>query len=326
VEHGPETERFLATVEASIGAALGEGRRADDPSGILDHAARRLCMSGGKRFRAWLVHALGQAAGASDEALARIATSAELIHAASLLHDDVVDEGLVRRGVPTANAAYGNLVAVLAGDMLLATAIQGLQPLGASVICGAVDAVASMARAMIEEADARGVDLTEAQWRRIAAGKTGALLGWVGLAVGKAGGDVALADRLAAAGEHLGVAFQAADDLRDILATDPGKPALADLRTGTPSLPIILAAGLDPAVAGDIAALRRMAAPDPEVVEAVARGVRESGAMGAARAVIEREVALAAETLGPLAASGGDRQVLRWAERLVREFTVGGEA
>ena len=93
----------------------------------LEEAARHLCLAdGAKRTRPRLVQLFAKAVDAPADVAIDVAVSAELIHAASLLHDDVIDEGSQRRGQPTANRVWGNLPAVLAGDLILSRAIQRL--------------------------------------------------------------------------------------------------------------------------------------------------------------------------------------------------------
>src|SRR5512144_1649282 len=114
-----ELADFLSEVEQAMDEALQTS-----VGDTLMDAARHLCMGGGgKRARPMLVRLFGDAVGAPDEHLVDVAVAAELIHSASLLHDDVVDAGMFRRGRPTANARWGNVVAVMSGDLLLSGAL-----------------------------------------------------------------------------------------------------------------------------------------------------------------------------------------------------------
>ena len=93
-------------------------------SDTLLNAGRHLCIgSGGKRVRPTMVRLFGLAAGAPEVGLLNVAVAAEMVHSASLLHDDVVDAGMYRRGRPTVNALWGNIVAVMGGDLLLTLAL-----------------------------------------------------------------------------------------------------------------------------------------------------------------------------------------------------------
>ena len=186
-----EERAFTERVEAGLVRALSPPSLGD--SGVLALAARHLCLAAGaKRGRPRLVwlfaHCLEQPPPIT--ALTDVAVAAELIHSASLLHDDVVDHGSLRRGLPTANARWGNTVAVLAGDLLLTTALAQLQRHPRSLTRKANETIGAMTRAAIAEVEARGrLDLSAAHWRRIAVGKTGALFSWCASAVASLGAD-----------------------------------------------------------------------------------------------------------------------------------------
>src|SRR5687767_6338454 len=111
-------QAFLQKIEARLQHVLQDGGSAD----LLTTAAAHLCLNGGKRLRPRLVHWFGAAVDADTRRLADAAAAAELIHCASLLHDDVVDAGTLRRGQPTVNVLWGNTAAVLSGDLVLSLA------------------------------------------------------------------------------------------------------------------------------------------------------------------------------------------------------------
>src|SRR3954468_14276130 len=124
-----ELADFLADVEKALDGALPHAR-----GDTLMGAARHLCMGGGaKRARPMLVRLFGDAVGVPAERLVECAVAAEMIHSASLLHDDVVDAGMFRRGRPTVNARWGNIVAVMSGDLILSGALLRLVREDASV-------------------------------------------------------------------------------------------------------------------------------------------------------------------------------------------------
>src|SRR5262249_60233019 len=104
---------------ARLVSVLAHGSGEVGQSDTLLNAGRHLCIgSGGKRVRPTMVHLFGLAAGAPETGLLNVAVAAELVHSASLLHDDVVDAGMYRRGRPTVNALWGNVVAVMGGELL----------------------------------------------------------------------------------------------------------------------------------------------------------------------------------------------------------------
>src|SRR3954471_23342146 len=107
---------FLAQVETALEGSLKESSGDAFGSGLLMEPSRHLGLGGGgKRARPMLVRLFGEAVGVPEEPLVKMGVASELIHSASLLHDDVVDAGMFRRGRPTVNARYGNVVAVMAG-------------------------------------------------------------------------------------------------------------------------------------------------------------------------------------------------------------------
>jgi geranylgeranyl pyrophosphate synthase len=230
----------LGEVEAALARELS-----GPTEGLLAAAERHLCLTvGAKRARPQLVLLLGQVAGASHEALLDAAVAVELIHSASLLHDDVVDEGELRRGVPTVNARHGNVVAVLAGDHLLSRALVLLAPHTQALSTRAAEVVAEMARAAVREVEVRGdATLSTAGYREIAMGKTAALFGLCGFAAGILAGDPARARRFETASRSLGMAFQMQDDLGDLV--DQNQDRYGDIKERNPSLPVLFACEAD---------------------------------------------------------------------------------
>lgn len=226
----------LGQVEAAMRAELASGSE-----GLLARAERHLCLTpGAKRARPQLVFLLGEVTGAPAGALLDAAVAIELIHSASLLHDDVIDAGELRRGAPTVNAAFGNFVAVLAGDHLLSRALVRLSRHTPALSRRAAEVVAEMARAAVRELEVRGdATLSPESWREIAIGKTAALFGLCGYAAGILGGDEARARRFDLAARSLGVAFQMQDDLGDLI--DEKQDRYGDIREANASLPVLLA-------------------------------------------------------------------------------------
>ncbi len=311
--HASETGAFLGEVEAGLAGLLEKA----EPDTLLQ-AARHLCVAGGgKRARPLLVRWFGELAGAPEAALVRVAIAAELIHSASLLHDDVVDAGMFRRGRPTVNARWGNIVAVMTGDLLLARALRALDGLDARITHGAVATVEEMTRAAIAEVEARGdLDLPLAALREVALGKTGALFGWCGQAAGWAGGDEVAAQRLCEFGRRLGVAFQMADDVRDVTGVEAGKPRFADLHSRTPSLPVLIAARKDAGVKRRIQDAWAYAAMTPDRVTELGAAVLCTGAADDAQALIDAEIEAALAALGPYAATPIGKELAGWTRKL----------
>ena len=220
MEMAGELTHFLGNVEEQLATCLVDGDAGPDVRGdTLMEAARHLCLgSGAKRVRPMLARLYGDALQVDPGPLVDVAVAAELIHSASLLHDDVVDAGMFRRGRPTVNARWGNIVAVMGGDLILTVALGRLARLDWRLAQSAIGVVAEMTRGAITEVEARGeLELPLARLRYIQESKTGALFGWCGVAAATLARDEAAARRFDAFGRHLGVAFQIADDIRDLV-------------------------------------------------------------------------------------------------------------
>lgn len=316
---------FLRATEDRLGQVLNGAGGGVAASDTLATAARHLCIGGGgKRLRPLMVHLFGRAVDASPASLLHVGVAAELVHSASLLHDDVVDQGMFRRGRPTVNALWGNIVAVMGGDLLLCVALDELSTLDRAVTASAVATVAEMTRATIGEVEARGdLSLAPAQLRAIAEGKTGALFGFCGAAAATLAGKPAVARRFDTFGRHLGVAFQIADDLKDLTGGDPGKPPFADIRARTPSLPLLLAADSDSEVRKCLKELWAFGSMPDERVREAGQAVLASPAMGQARAELHREISRALDALGTYAQEPGGEQLVSWTQALGEAFVEG---
>lgn len=225
---------FAANVEGRLSDFLHEG---ESGPGLLEKASRHLVLApGAKRLRPLMVHLVGDTLGVEPEVLVDLAAASEGIHAASLLHDDVVDAGTTRRGTPTSNAVWGNDVAVLAGDFALSRSLRALQRYPLALTVYAIQLVEEMTRGAIAEVNARGkLDLPLSGWRYIAEAKAGALFGFCCRATALIGGRAEIAPTLDRFGRQIGVAFQLADDLKDVLDPDLGKDRYADLKNRNPS-------------------------------------------------------------------------------------------
>ena len=318
---GPFLNAVQNSLEKQLAPLPGE---ADD---VLLQAARHLILGSGKRARPLLVKIFGTTLGLDDTQLIDVAVAAELVHGASLLHDDVVDVGTYRRGQPTVNALWGNTVAVLAGDLVLSAGLQKMcaisQPLGFSALA----TVHEMTAAAIVEVQARGnLDLPLAKLRAIAEGKTGALFGWCGRAAGLLASDQAAGAAFDLFGRRLGVAFQMADDIRDITGTDVGKPQYADLQSRTPSLPIVLAMQRDARLKQRVHEVWAFTAMTPEKVRELGTAVLVSSALDEATAMMNEEIDAAVAALGPYADHPAGAALVRWARDLAQGMALRGAA
>jgi len=257
----------LATVEAALSDWVG----IDAPVQLGD-AMRYAVLDGGKRLRPLLVLAANEAVGGDAGAALRAACATELIHAYSLVHDDLpcMDNDVLRRGKPTVHVQFGEADALLAGDALQALAFELLTPGDGSVapgvqalLCRLLARAAGsqgMAGGQAIDLASVGVALDEAQLREMHRLKTGALLqGSVEMGVACAATDVAsgAAEALRGYGAALGLAFQVVDDILDVTADSQtlGKTAGKDAAADKPTYVSLL--GLDGARAEAAALLER---------------------------------------------------------------------
>ncbi|MEV6958247.1 polyprenyl synthetase family protein [Streptomyces sp. NPDC051207] len=259
--YAAELLRRLGPGEPGFQARVGEAL--DEAEGLLRACTRdtadprvmaltgHLAATGGKRMRPLLVLLAAEFGDPYREGVARAAVVAELVHLASLYHDDVVDRAATRHGAPTANALWGNRQAVQGGDWLLARAAR----LSADLVPEALRLNALTAGRVIagqtrELAGPVPGEDPVGHYFRVTAGKTAALLAMsLGVGAFQSGASPAVADALIEYGEQLGIAFQIADDLLDLLSPEAssGKQQGKDLLAGVDSLPVMLArAGTDP--------------------------------------------------------------------------------
>lgn len=249
-----------------------EGRLMRDvtaDSAIVTSVGRHILESGGKRLRPALCILSARGGQSFDlERVLPVAECLELLHTASLMHDDVIDEADTRRGSVTANAKWGNQLAILTGDFIFARAfslvatekydsyiISRLVNLVSELSVGEIDQDESVYQAVTDEADYYNrIQKKTADFLEVCA-EVGGLIG------GMSRED---ARRMAAYGHAIGMAFQVTDDLLDVLQTSEqiGKPVGNDIRQGIVTLPVIRAMAVSP----DAAELRNIVT-NPEMTD-----------------------------------------------------------
>lgn len=263
---------------------------------------RLLFEAGGKRMRPALVFLCGRLGTAAYERLGAAAKAVELVHASTLVHDDVIDHSPTRRGAPTVAAAAGEGTAIVVGDYYFARAY------GEAARSGDVEVVAGLARAVMSVCEGELRQQSERHryrpglyryFRRIRL-KTASLLEAACEAGGRLGGlpDAQL-DALRLYGLYLGLAFQVADDLLDYVGEEQevGKPVGHDLLEGSATLPLMLARD-DPEVGPRLdELLPERSALTPEAVTEVVRLVRASKGPERTRARARHLAELAAAAL-----------------------------
>jgi heptaprenyl diphosphate synthase len=300
----PASEAELALLEEQLRIAVVRG----DP--FLDDVVTHLIIAGGKRIRPALALAsasLSGSAASPDTIQGGIAV--ELVHLASLYHDDVMDEALIRRQVPSVNARWGNLVAIVAGDFLLARSAEIAASLGAEIGGLLAATLARLCQGQIAETRSSfQIGRTEEDYLRSISDKTSSLMA-TACRIGSMTARLPTEEieALTTFGECFGVVFQIRDDVRDVLATEQelGKVPGQDLAEGIYTLPVIRALR-DPAVADDLRGL--LGRPlSPAEVE-VARGlIMTSDGIPASVAVARRY----AEDAGTAAHLLGDGPVVK---------------
>src|SRR5688572_14267049 len=286
VAHDRWVRQDLIDFEAEL-AVIPRGAK------LVQTAAHHLLDLGGKHLRPLCV-ALASRFGDGFTPRARgLAVAVELVHTATLLHDDVVDIAERRRGQPAACVVYGNAASIFAGDWLLVAALKRINAVG---IDGLLDKMLSVIDEMIlaesVQLERRGKldDDLRGSYFEVVEGKTAALFRWAMIAGARAA-------NLSAAGEaalerfglHLGVAFQAVDDELDF-RDGTGKDPLVDLREGKITYPLVVALERERSLRPRLQALLADEAPSKFDLAAIATAVRETGALAATRSLAEEHV------------------------------------
>ncbi|MDB4998048.1 MAG: Octaprenyl diphosphate synthase [Myxococcaceae bacterium] len=277
---------YLAEDLDAVERALASIDRAPPPTGS---AIAHTFGVAGKRLRPLCVALAARVGSGLSGNAYELAVAVELVHNATLLHDDVVDLGDRRRGLPTARLVYGNAASIFAGDWLLtdaleriaAVSIEGLLPRMLRVLKQMLDAE-SIQLAARGATGGASTPMTMADYFRIVEGKTASLFGWALYAGGRAGGcEPAVCSALEAYGHAMGVAFQLVDDVLDMSADEAelGKALLTDVREGMLTHPVLVALERVPRLGALLAEARAVESLSPELGSTIARAVRDSGAL-----------------------------------------------
>ncbi len=264
-----------------------------------------LIEAGGKRFRPLLTLLAAQLAGGTSEDVVVAATSVELVHLATLYHDDVMDEATMRRGAESANARWDNTVAILTGDYLFAHASRLVSQLGPDAVRIIAETFAELVTGQMRETRGPrdGEDAVE-HYLAVVAEKTGSLIATSGrFGAMFAGAPDEHVTAMRRFGEIIGTVFQVSDDIIDIASPsgDSGKIPGTDLREGVATLPVLYA------LAGDgpeVARLRALGVgsrelADGEVDEALEL-LRGSAGLHEARAALDARADAARAELAAL--------------------------
>ncbi|MDH3226081.1 MAG: polyprenyl synthetase family protein [Thermoleophilia bacterium] len=285
---------WLARCEERLADIVGEGRP------IVAEPATETLIAGGKRLRPLLVYCCAAPENGNGAAITSAAAAVELVHMATLVHDDVLDDADLRRGHPTVLNRHGRERAVETGDHLFALAF------GELAAAGSPDAVSILAQASLElsqgeisqDSRARDLSLSAEDYLDRVRLKTAALFSAACRLGGQMGATTRASDLLGEFGQLIGVAFQIFDDILDLTGTTDttGKPRGADLRDGTVTLPMI-----------------RAMRQDPELVEAISAAMQGEGleqtcdrlAVHPGTSVARQEAVRLVERAHRIAGSGG---------------------
>lgn len=280
--------RIMEAMESVEAKLVSIGEDSGPASDVISH----LLGSGGKRIRPRLTLLISAACPNFDGTFPiELAAAGELIHTASLLHDDVIDEGVQRRGLSTARVIWSNTVSVLAGDHCLSSAVGLIQEVDTGLtLSESLRAVKDLVSGELIQAQTRGTLMVdEDRYREICRLKTAALFVWCARAGARHAGATPV--EIQAVGEmaqKVGLAFQMRDDLLDMTGDDRfGKRLLDDLREGRMTLPVIYAVRERPELEVE---LQGMFAEPLEVTPGGLQGFRRKVADSGAIAQVSREV------------------------------------
>ena len=288
----------LDAVESMLRASV----KSDYP--FVTETSQHLVAAGGKRFRPLVVLLAAQFGDPGAPGVVPAAVVVELTHLATLYHDDVMDEALMRRGAVSANSRWGNTVAILTGDFLFARASDILADLGPEAVRLQARTFERLVQGQIRETvgPGEGDDPVE-HYLHVVADKTGSLIGTSGrFGAMLSGADDAAVEVLTRFGERIGVAFQLSDDLLDVMSesADSGKVPGTDLREGVATLPVLLLRrSADSADAGLLAALDGDLSDDATLATTLG-ALRRHPVMDEARGVLAEWAEDARATLAPL--------------------------
>lgn len=284
-------ESIKASLEpelASLNALIHEHLSADNP--LMTTIVERYLRKTGKQIRPLVVMLCARIFGPIDERVLNAAAAVELLHNASLIHDDVIDESKLRRGEPTVNAVWDNHIAVLVGDFFVSTALQraiatsdmriveAIGSLGKLLSLGEIDQIYNATEHMMGEESYYRVISYKTASLFVACARVGCLA---------AGASEEGTEKLARVAELLGLCFQIRDDIFDYFPADKvGKPTGNDLREGKVTLPLLHA--LDVRPDAEMSALLALPSLDTGQVERLQRYARDNGGIEYAYESMER--------------------------------------
>jgi octaprenyl-diphosphate synthase len=264
----------------------------------LFEIANELIGSGGKRVRPALALLVFRAAGGLDPTdTIDVGAALELIHSATLLHDDILDSGQTRRGRPSPLARHGVSLTLVTGDFLFSRAFGVAGRFDATVVGWATDACVNLCEGeILQQRFWRNLEVTLDDYVEIAARKTASLFSEAArIGAHFAGASPEVVEAMRRLGFEIGIGFQMIDDLLDVVgpAETIGKPVGSDLREGAPALPTVLGLGRLP----EVAQAFTMPDPNAEAVDSALVALRRSPVLDEVRRLAAGRIEDAARQL-----------------------------
>ena len=313
---------LMAFIGHDLEAFEGEFASLPHDRRLVSRGASHLLALGGKRLRPMCVTLAARMGTGFDQRVRDLAVAVELVHSATLLHDDVVDMSDHRRGAPATRAVYGNAASIFAGDWLLIEALRRVERCG---LPGLLRELFSIIEEMIFaeslQLENRGRLSTDRDlYFQVVEGKTASVFRWA-MSAGSQAAGLGEAERrsLVGYGRHLGIAFQATDDLLDLTgdASRTGKDLFADLREGKMTFPLIVALERDPALRPVIEEILADHGISDLAARRVVDSLRETRAVEDCRQLARQHSARALATLETLPESRARRALATVAETIV---------
>jgi heptaprenyl diphosphate synthase len=298
----PDLERELGRGLIQVEELLASHIKGSFP--LVEETSSHLVAAGGKRLRPLLTLLSAQFGDPTRYDVIKAAVAAELTHLATLYHDDVMDEATMRRGVESANARWGNTIAILTGDYLFAKCSALLAQLGPEAVRLQAETFERLVIGQIMETQGPGPGEDPLEhYLRVVSDKTGSLIA-TSARYGAlfSGASVEVTETVTAFGEKIGIAFQLADDVIDIASDskESGKTPGTDLREGVPTLVTLRVLASTSPADRELQILLRAPIESEEVVSQVLAQLRVHKALGDSQTqllTIAKEARLA---LGPL--------------------------
>ncbi|WP_096188627.1 heptaprenyl diphosphate synthase component II [Evansella halocellulosilytica] len=302
---------------ASLEKELEKNINADHP--VLQEASSHLLKAGGKRIRPVFVLLSAQFGNYNLEEVKKVAVPLEMIHMASLVHDDVIDDAELRRGKKTIKSKWDNRVAMYTGDYIFAKAIEmATYSKSPEIHTVLSDAMVEMCLGEVEQIrDQYDFNQNLRMYFRRIKRKT-ALLIAVSCQLGAIASDVPkhIEDQLGKYGYYVGMAFQITDDILDFVGTEKelGKPAGSDLTQGNVTLPALYAMSHDIVLKKKIITLLRGDRVEREEMEEIIQGIKQSGAVEYSKNIADKYLAKSKKSLEHLPDIQAKKALIRIAD------------